>query len=622
MNRYLERVKAGLSWRALAAINKLVSAAAPVWRDLLRRTTFIGVTGSGGKTTTKELLVGILGSAYRGTGNFGTENDRLDVPRNLLRARLADDFCVMEFSCYELGFMDWMMALIRPQIGIVTMVRDDHWALYRSREAIAQEKSKLVRGLPSNGTAVLNADDPLVRDMTKACTCKVLTFGSAVDADVRLVQAEAVWPQRLKLLVRYQAQQVHVETQLCGLHWTSAALAAIAGAIAYGMTLQQCVQAMKRIPPFAARMQPVTTPKGATFIRDDWKAPLWTVEPGLQFVEQARAKRKIVVIGTISDYNGDASAQYARIAKRSQEIADVTIFVGPWASRALRARRPGREEALRVFSNVHAASVFINSIVQAGDLIWLKGTAKQDHLSRIMHDSFGEVACWRDDCKINLLCEECELRMKPSGHGEDAPPVPLPPALKGFASPDEQPDDPRLFVCGLGNLGEQYANTPHNVGMAVVDRLAHDCGAEWTQTRHAMVAQARWHGHDVVLLKLLSPMNQSGPALRAALQDLDADFKRCVLVHDDLDLPLGTVRGRMRSSAGGHRGVASILEAFQSDQLKRVKMGVGVTGYELDPQQYVLTPWSDAHRATVEAAIPEAVSRIKAMTRDCFRSEG
>ena len=86
-------------------------------------------------------------------------------------------------------------------------------------------------------------------------------------------------------------------------------------------------------------MQPVDTPEGVTFIRDDYKAPLWTAETCFEFIATARARRKIIVIGSLSDCGAGAPEKYIKVAKRAQEIADLTIFVGPWASQVLKARK-------------------------------------------------------------------------------------------------------------------------------------------------------------------------------------------------------------------------------------------------------------------------------------------
>ena len=114
-----------------------------------------------------------------------------------------------------------------------------------------------------------------------------------------------------------------------------------------------------------------------------------------------------MVFGEISDVSATKEITYKRIAIRAQEIADVTIFVGPWASSALKARKVGKDDALRTFSHVRDATEYIKSITREGDLVLLKGTNRQDHLQRIILAQSGKVACWREDCDLVSVCNGC-----------------------------------------------------------------------------------------------------------------------------------------------------------------------------------------------------------------------
>ena len=128
------------------------------------------------------------------------------------------------------------------------------------------------------------------------------------------------------------------------------------------MTLDECAKGIASVAPFDGRMQPVDTPEGVTFIRDDYKAPLWTVDACFEFMKIARAKRKIIVIGELQDIASQKGAKFAKTAILAQEIADITIFVGPWASSVLKARKPGAGDTLRTFSHVRDASEYLSLI--------------------------------------------------------------------------------------------------------------------------------------------------------------------------------------------------------------------------------------------------------------------
>jgi aminoacyl-tRNA hydrolase len=507
--------------------------------------------------------------------------------------------------------MDKPLDLLRPTLGIVTVVENDHLAAYESREDIAKEIGKLVSYLPSTGTAVLNADDELVLAMAANCAARVITYGTSLAAELRAEDVSSTWPERLELTVTHGADRIRVRTQLCGTHWIPSVLGAIGGGLATGMTLSECAEGIANAAPFDGRMQPVTTHDGVTFIRDDFKAPIWTLDASFEFMRTARAARKIIVIGMLSDTGSRKGEKYRNTAILAQDIADITIFVGPWASSALKARKPGVENSLRAFSHVRDATEYVNSITRDGDLVLLKGSNKQDHLLRIILARSEPIACWRDDCVRDAFCNECPHRARPSGisgllsqnqTSRDATALPLPDS--------SQLDSDEQVIVGLGNPEHEYAGTPHNVGHEVVERLAVSLGLAWNSLPQAWIARGSANGRNVCLIKIKTAMNVTGPGLKQLSERMSFNPEQCVLVFDDLDMPLGAVRHRINGGAGGHRGVASILEAFQTDAFRRVKIGVGKPGEKLNPAEYVLTIFDAASRTTTDQAIITAQARI------------
>lgn len=602
----------GVSWRVGAARERALIKAAQLKRGWLSKPQFVAITGSAGKTAAKDLMAGIFAKKFRGQANPLTENQLADVARTVLATGRDDDYCVMEMSANWPGYLDPLLDLFKPNISVVTLVRSDHLSAYHSREAVAAEKVKLVKALPRTGMAILNADDDLVSAMAAQCAGKVMTFGFASKADIRAEEVSAVWPDRMALTVVRGAERVRVNTQLCGPHWVPSVLAAVSVGIAIGLTLQECADAVACVQPTVARMQPVRSTDGVDFIRDDWKAPVWTLDACFDFMRSAKARRKITVIGTLSDYNGDASAQYVRAAKKALEVCDNVVFVGPWASRVLRARPAGREDALRAFTHVREASAYVNSIAQPGDLVLLKGTMKQDHLMRVIIARNDKITCWREDCKLSVFCDECPQRMIPSG-----PPLPnTQPAAAAIASLPATAPTPSGAVqvlVGLGNPKPDLVGTPHNVGYEALDRIAATISANWEAHGETLISRGRWKERDVCLVKLQTPMNLSGHALKVLTERIPFTPENCVLLHDDLDLPIGTIRTRHRGSAGGHRGVASILDAFQTDTFRRVKIGVGRAGEKVNAAEYVLAPFLESDREPVGKALNAAAERALAL---------
>lgn len=168
-------------------------------------------------------------------------------------------------------------------------------------------------------------------------------------------------------------------------------------------------------------------------------------------------------------------------------------------------------------------------------------------------------------------------------------------------------------VVGLGNPGPEYRGTRHNVGQRVLDHLAHMLKRRWRREDSTMVCTGRWRGESITLVRPLAFMNTCGPVVARALHRHGAAAADLILVYDDIDLPLGTVRVRMRGSHGGHNGVRSVIVALQTDDIRRVKVGIGRPDRKDEVPDHVLAPFAPDELPQVEAAVAAAADRVLAL---------
>ncbi|HEX6211538.1 MAG TPA: aminoacyl-tRNA hydrolase [Methylomirabilota bacterium] len=167
-------------------------------------------------------------------------------------------------------------------------------------------------------------------------------------------------------------------------------------------------------------------------------------------------------------------------------------------------------------------------------------------------------------------------------------------------------------VVGLGNPGPEYRDTRHNVGQRVLDHLAREAfrDAPWQRQSGWAACAGRWRGETVTLIKPRAFMNESGPVVARALREHRADHHDLILVYDDIDLPLGAVRVRMKGSAGGHNGVRSVIAALGTTDIRRVKVGIGRPAHKAAVPDHVLTGFEPDELPTVEAVVAEAAQRV------------
>lgn len=165
-------------------------------------------------------------------------------------------------------------------------------------------------------------------------------------------------------------------------------------------------------------------------------------------------------------------------------------------------------------------------------------------------------------------------------------------------------------VVGLGNPGPEYQDTRHNVGQRVVDLLAHRLRGKFQRASDTLTTQVRWRGDTVHLVKPQSFMNVSGPTVRRALARLGAEPLDLILVYDDIDMELGKVRVRLRGSAGGHNGVRSVIEALGTEEIRRVKLGVGRPEHKGDVADHVLSTFDADELPVVDDAVAAAADRV------------
>lgn len=617
--RFAKELYNSTRWRSVAGA---IYLRAGVNRLTLRHTSFIGITGSAGKTITKDIATRILERAAPTASTQQSLNTARAVGRQMLTVTPEHRYCVMEMGVNGPGSLTWPVRLVRPHIAAVTLIGRDHYQAFKSVAAIAAEKEKVITSLRSSGTAVLNADDEYVKAMAERCRARIIWVGASEGATIRLRDATSRWPEPLCVTVEHEGRLFEIRTRLHGRHLAVPVVFALGIALAAGISLDQAIPAVEEVTPAEGRMQVVRGDDGVVFVRDDRKAPYWSVMRALEFLRDATAPRKVAVIGTLSEVPGDDSQKYKVFARDARKYADLVVFVGPNAHRGARGKRNKDDTTVMGFREIRSAAAFLQDELRAGDLVLLKGSGRADHLVRIMLNRYTAVQCWLERCGRDYFCTECPRlyrKGKPdrvaTAGGAVADGIHGDAALAAFVG--SRPSTTTV-IAGLGNPGAQHRRTVHNAGRRVLDGIAAHENAAWSETEHGLSCHVHLGcGTEVVLFKPDAPMNHSGPALARFLMHENSNPEHCIIVHDDVALTFGKVRFKADGGDGGHRGVRSVIQALGTDAVRRVRVGVGRAGERGNAYERVLDPFSMEE----EAALDEITARARDVLEErCIRT--
>lgn len=390
----------------------IIIGCAFIWRRLLFRTTFIAITGSTGKTTTKEFLSTLLEQNYSVLRTPGNRNLRrfLGPELTVLKARPWHKFVVMELGIEKPGDMESVARFIKPDIAIMMNIKHCHTNVFKTLDAIAHEKSKLLQYVRNSGCIIFNQDNEHIVKMQFRPGVKSLGFGVNKAADYRVNQLESKWPDRLSLHFVRAGEEYAVKTKLVGTHWMPTIMASVAAAAYCGIPMPQILKTLEGIDVFWARLQPISLPQyqGATILRDDWNGSIDTFEPALKVLADAGSGRKIVIFSDFSDSTKKLRVRANYLGKAAAQHADIAIFVGDYSERSkASAIDAGLDESnVHAFFDLSSVTNFLKTLLQKDDLVLIKGQTNH-HLSRIYLGLLDEVKCVLDSCPRQVLCDGC-----------------------------------------------------------------------------------------------------------------------------------------------------------------------------------------------------------------------
>lgn len=355
----------------LEALGRLASA----YRGRFR-VPVVGVTGSVGKTTTKEMIAAVLGRKMKVLKSFGNYNNEIGVPLSVFAWRPEHEAAVFELAMRGMGEIKYLTEMVRPDLGIVTNVGSSHIEVLGSREAIAKAKMELVAGLPAGGTALLNVDDPMVAAMAEAAPGPVVFFGTGPDARIRASRVEQDGSFAFTFTLEVPGGRRRVRVPVPGTHLVTNALAAAAVGRHLGLTLEEIEAGLMAYVPAGSRMQ-VFTAAGVTVLDDTYNASPASTAAALDVLRQvAGSGRAVAVIADMLELGARSEEEHEKIGVKAARRADLAAGFGPGAAAAVEAARNEgmSRDGARAFSDKEDLLAWLADTVEPGDTVLVKGS--------------------------------------------------------------------------------------------------------------------------------------------------------------------------------------------------------------------------------------------------------
>jgi len=379
----LEHDTDGSGAAVLAALARLAAAVSAELVD--GGLTIVGITGSSGKTSTKDLLAAVLAPLGEVVAPPGSFNNELGHPWTVLRATESTDYLVLEMSARHPGNIAELASIAPPSIAVVLNVGTAHLGEFGSREAIAATKAELPQAVPSSGVVILNVDDTAVAAMADQTAARVVRVGRTAGADVWAGPVTLDALARPRFTMHAAESQIDIALAVHGDHQVSNSLCAAAVALECGASIEQVADALAAAGPVSKhRMQVATRGDGVTVINDAYNANPDSMQAGLKALvwmarEGGEKRRSWAILGEMAELGDDAISEHDRIGRLAVRL-DVSRLIVVGTGRSMSAMHHGAvmegswgSESTMV-ANADAALALLRAELEAGDVVLVKAS--------------------------------------------------------------------------------------------------------------------------------------------------------------------------------------------------------------------------------------------------------
>lgn len=337
----------------------------------------IAVTGSNGKTTTKDFIAAVLSRRFRVLKTTSNLNNEIGLPLTILNLDESYDAVVLEMGMRGLGEIDLLARIAAPTAGVITNIGESHLERLGSVENIAKAKTELLPHLPSKGYAILNGDDPWLRKYAHLSRCKVIFYGMGENAELSVRQPVVYTEKGIRFAAEYKGKKTEYDLPVPGIHNVYNAMAAIAVGLQEGLSSEKCAEGLKSAELTGMRLE-VIEHGSFKIINDAYNASPLSTKASLGILAEMPGNgRNIAVLGEMYELGDRTEIGHREVGERVASLGlDILIGVGPLAKDICLGAQKSGMEPTRVFycANNEEALETLKGLLKPGDRILVKGS--------------------------------------------------------------------------------------------------------------------------------------------------------------------------------------------------------------------------------------------------------
>jgi len=348
------------------------------WREL-HPVRAMGITGSNGKTTTKDMVAQVLSLNRKVLRNEGNLNNRIGVPLTLLKLDQSHEVAVVELGTSEPGEIARLCEILRPQLGLITQIAPAHLEKLGSIDGVAKEKGELFRFLSREDVALVNLDDPHIVALSEECEARRVTYGFEGEPMIRGDELRPFAPEGASFTLVLPEERVRVRLKGQGMPILKCAIAASAACWALGAKAEEILRGLESFKPQWGRLNIVELPNGMTLIDDSYNANPSSMSSALELLCKGGEGRKVAILGEMRELGSMAGAAHRDLGRQAAEIGvDFLVAIGQWseevASGAREAKSPRRPEEVLAVESFEDCEELLKTRLKRGDRILVKGS--------------------------------------------------------------------------------------------------------------------------------------------------------------------------------------------------------------------------------------------------------